>query len=112
MRKEIETTQKKVSYWQRHLQSWERSSLSQRDYCNANSLALSTFSYWRKKLGKNSADQPRFYPLAVVPDFSAVNEETTARLRLNLSRGRFQVEIQDDFSEQGLKRLIFTLEQL
>ena len=111
-REEIETAQKRVSYWHDHIQSWEQAGLSQRDYCKANSLALSTFSYWRKKLGKNSTTRPRFYPLAVVPDFSAGNKETTARLRLNFSKGRFQVEIQDDFSEPALQRLILTLEQL
>ena len=110
--KEIGFTQKKAAYWQDHIRSWEQSGLSRRCYCKAKSLALSTFSYWQLKINKNDADRPRFYPLAVLPDFSGVTKGKSKRLRLNVCEMRFQLEIPDDFSEPELKRLIFTLEQL
>jgi hypothetical protein len=107
-----EVTAKKKIFWQNHIESWQKSGLSQRDYCRSKSLALSTFAYWRGKIGKTGGEQPKFYPLAVLPDFTAMHQETTSAMRLNLCEQRFQVEIPDNFSEQALKRLIFTLTQL
>lgn len=106
------TEQKKQACWQEHIQSWEQSGLSQKTYCRAQSLALSTFGYWRRKINHRSKDRPRFYPLAVMPSPEKQTKAPCGGLRLIIGEKRFLVEIGNDFSEQTLKRLIVTLGQL
>lgn len=38
------------AFWQQHSLAWERSNISQREYCRQHKLRLSTFGYWRRKL--------------------------------------------------------------
>lgn len=109
---QVRTEQKKQACWQEHIQSWEQSGLSQEAYCKAQSLALSTFGYWRRKINHSSEDRPRFYPLAVMPSLEKQTKAPCGGLQLIIGEKRFLVEIGNDFSEQTLKRLIVTLEQL
>jgi hypothetical protein len=39
-----------ASYWQKHLEAWTQSNLSQKAYCIEYQLAPSTFYKWRRKL--------------------------------------------------------------
>lgn len=102
----------KKRYWQEHIQAWRQSGLSQANFCKARSLALSTFQYWRRKIGQGYNDSPRFYPLAVMPSIEALNQSSPGILRVILGDRRFVLEIGEDFSETTLKKLIVTLEQL
>jgi hypothetical protein len=40
----------KLSGWANHIACWQRSSLTQRDYCEEHGLALSTFQLYRRRL--------------------------------------------------------------
>lgn len=108
--KEAGEAQKKT-YWQEHIQAWGQSCVSQANFCKARSLALSTFQYWRSKIGQGGNDSPRFYPLTVKPSLEASNK-TPGVLRVILGDRRFVLEIGEEFSETTLKKLIITLEQL
>ncbi len=97
------------AYWQDHISSWQHSGQSQRWYCQDNELALSTFSYWKRKLGKTQ--QPtRFYPLTIQPDTITLKENQRSGLRLSLSDNRYQIELDSDFSSATLKKLLLILE--
>ena len=50
--------EKKVAYWSEHSGRWKASGLSQRQYCERESLALSTFDRWRRLLGKATGTEP------------------------------------------------------
>jgi len=39
-----------AAYWQEHINNWQQSQLSQKQYCERNNLGLSTFQKWKKKL--------------------------------------------------------------
>ena len=41
----------RARYWQRHLDRWERSGLSQAAFCRRHGLKPVTFSWWKRKLG-------------------------------------------------------------
>lgn len=41
--------------WQRHLDRWERSGLSQAEFCRRCGLKAVTFSWWKTKLGVGAA---------------------------------------------------------
>jgi hypothetical protein len=36
--------------WQEHIEAWERSGLTQKQYCREKGLKLPTFGLWRKRL--------------------------------------------------------------
>lgn len=112
MKNEKAEDAEKRTYWQGHIEAWVRSGLSQAHFCKARSLALSTFQYWRKKIGHSNPARPRFYPLAVMPSCGARNEVSPDVLRVVLGSRRFVLEIGDDFSEEVLKKVIIALEQL
>lgn len=106
------TAQEKRNCWQEHIQAWKQGGLSQVDFCKAKGLALSTFQYWRKKMDQESHHPPRFYPVTVMPEPQTDDKVVCVGLRLILGERRFLLEIGDNFSDQALKRLILTLEQL
>ncbi len=39
-----------AEFWERHIESWKKSSLSQKTYCHSQQIAPSSFYKWRKKL--------------------------------------------------------------
>jgi hypothetical protein len=45
----------RARYWQRHLDRWEQSGLSQAEFCRRRGLKAVTFSWWKKKLGAGAA---------------------------------------------------------
>jgi len=51
----INATQKnksKLEHWENAIHAWRQSGKSQVQYCEETGLNLSTFGYWRKKIGK------------------------------------------------------------
>ena len=107
------TNQKsKRGYWQRHITLWKRSGLSQRQYCQSHSLALSTFGYWNRKLRKPQPAAAHFYPLTVPPITAPGNNKSDSGLRLCFRDKKYQVDIAKEFSSTSLKKLISTLERL
>ena len=100
----------KRQYWQEHVECWKRSGLSQAEYCRLNSLQIKNFWYWKKQYNGKTAEQLRFFPLALVP--AKVTKSEPASLQLTLQEQRFRIEIGENFSPSVLKGLIMTLEQL
>jgi len=41
-----------AEYWQRHLEAWDRSDLTQREYCLANGLSVESLRRWRRRAQK------------------------------------------------------------
>jgi len=102
-----------------HIRSWRKSGLSQNAYSKRMGINISTFGYWKKKLGQpndtgakfvevtaNAASpNAHFLPALVEPGGNAVTG-----LRVELGAGRFKVEVPDGFNAETLSRLISTLE--
>jgi hypothetical protein len=47
---------KKVSFWQEHIEIWQVSGQSQKAYCTQHQLTYPTFNYWRRKLTHQSQE--------------------------------------------------------
>jgi hypothetical protein len=62
------TAEQKRQHWRTHIDLWQKTELTQNAYCLENSLAKSSFSYWRKKLSDTVDDQQpsKFIPFTVV----------------------------------------------
>lgn len=101
----------KKEFWRGHITAWKRSGLSQRKYCSHHSLALSSFTYWQRKIKHGKEERPRFYPLTVTPVTTNGNCMAAA-LSLFVQKERFRLEIPADFSPALLQKVIATLEQL
>lgn len=99
---------KKV-YWQQQIRNWKSSGLSQKQFCQRQSLALSTFSYWKRRIEKPAAEKIKFYPLSISPP---ITPPADSGLLLRIGRKRFAIEIKEEFSPTALKKLISALEQL
>lgn len=105
----------KAAYWQKHISCWRHGGMSQAQYCQKNMLALSTFTFWKKKLSQSIKTPSTFYPLTVVQDRSEHIDNQIipeSGIRLILAQGRFIIEMGKDFSPEALSRLINTLEKL
>lgn len=99
---------KKV-YWQQQIRNWKTSGLSQKQFCRRQSLALSTFSYWKRRIELPEAEITKFYPLSIPPP---ITPPADTGLLLLVDRKRFAIEIKEVFSPTALKKLITVLEQL
>ena len=105
-------TPEKERFWLDRIADWKASALSQQEYCRRNELALATFGYWRRKL-KPEESKPHFYPLALPPmTITQKQGGADGKLRLVLGADRFAIEVDDNFSEVALRRLVQALEQL
>jgi len=103
--------QNKQEFWQKHIRACENSCLSQREYCRRQSLALSTFGYWKRKIKRNSPEIPRFFPLTI-PTVVSSESGTDICIAFYLNEDRFRIEVGEDFSPRLLRKLVTTLEQL
>lgn len=76
--------------WAKHLADWQHCGQSQRAFCAERGLALSSFRWWRKRLGGAKAPESAaaFLPIALQaqqPGAAAVIEvELRSRTRLRL----------------------------
>lgn len=98
-----------TDYWKSKIQNWKASGLSQKQFCQRESLALSTFSYWKRKIERGTNSAVQFYPLTLASP-AAIQESTG--LLLLVCQKRFAIEIKEDFSQTTLTQLVSALEQL
>ncbi len=99
----------KQVYWQEQIRNWKASGLSQKQFCRRESLALSTFSYWKRRIEIREAQKVKFYPLSVPPP---ITHPADSGLLLHICQRRYAIEFKEEFSPAALKKLISALEQL
>jgi len=100
----------KSGFWWKHIEDCQRSHSTQKDYCNARGLALSTFCYWKKKLETGEQTTSHFYPLTVQQLPQQQSQPIDSGLLLELGKGKFRIGIAETFSAACLTKLIATLE--
>jgi len=91
---------KKQRYWQRHIEQWSQSGLSQAEYCRVRNLKIKSFTYFKSRLKKNLPVQFVQVPIEPVrvPSF----------LKLNVGSS-FQIDIPDGFSQNTLTQILQVL---
>ncbi len=101
--------------WRRHIQEWQNSGLSQRDYCERAGLALSTFTLWRGRLqARTASTAASMVPqkLEIVPVAKLSQVQDVAPLVLVLDSGRFRLEIPEGVHVNTLRNVVRALEEL
>jgi hypothetical protein len=103
LQRRTETAPDKAEYWHAHVDAWQRSGGSQRDYCDKRGLALSTFSLWRRRLAITPAT------MEIVPIHRAILSSSPAVV-IVLAGGRYRVEIGDCVRTETLRITLDVLE--
>ena len=96
-----------VRFWQAHVRALGGSGLSRREYCRRHHLSYHALTYWVRKLRPAG---PRVTPPALVEVPLPLVRGAGPVFRLHLGQGRL-LEIEPDFDEAGLGRLLGVLEQ-
>jgi len=101
-----------AAFWRQAVKRQEDSGRSQVGFCADEGLALSTFSYWRRKLaeeGQATLEQTSLVPIEVVPD--ALGEVTFGQVPFELVlRSGHLIRVPPNFNEAALARLVSVLE--
>ena len=77
-----------LDYWQKHLEAWDQSDLTQEAYCASHGLSTKSFYRWRRKQKDSIAPGQ---PLTLVP-VSVGGSSTQSIVRLH-SPGGWRIEL-------------------
>ncbi len=94
-------------FYQKHLDRWRQSQLSQKEYCQQNEIILHRFNYWKKRLADDQAG-PAFVPVPFVQNYPL---SATSKIELVITGG-FKIQVGPGFDSATLKQLIHTLRSL
>jgi len=92
---------KKQKYWQRHIEKWSQSGLSQAAYCREYKLKIKCFTYFKSRLKKKNLPV-QFVQVPVEP------VRAPSFLKLNIGSS-FQIDIPDGFSQNTLTQVLQVL---
>ncbi len=104
--------QSRKQSWQKQIESWEESKLTQAEYCRSNGFKTSKFLYWKTKLRKSQKSNISFFQIPVQStNESKLAESSSSHIRIIIC-DRFQVEIGSAFDPGTVHNLIYILERL
>ena len=55
----------KKSFWQQHIQNWDKSKLPQKVYCQQNNISFASFGYWRTRLNRLNKPAQKLIPVTL-----------------------------------------------
>ncbi len=76
------TSENKYDFWQRHIEGWQQSKLSQKAYCRQQDLSFASFGYWRTRLNRKAETRSKFIPVKLAAGASSVVVFLPVGLRL------------------------------
>ena len=102
--------QERRRFWQAHVKDLADSGLSRREYCRRHRLAYHALTYWVRKQGASNTAVAQLSLVEVpLPHRQSLRLGGSA-FRLYLQRGHL-LEIDADFDQDALHRLLTVLEQ-
>lgn len=60
------TSEQKRSFWQKHIEDWQQSKLTQPKYCEQHNLSFAQFGYWRTQLNRKDTAKSKWVPVSLV----------------------------------------------
>ncbi len=97
-----------AAFWKAHVKAWQDSGLSRAEYCRRYKLSYDGLTYWYGKVREADSNSGVG---AIVPVLSVQAPERRSRSPLRIRfRQHFTIEIDDEFDEAVLRRLIAALE--
>jgi hypothetical protein len=105
-----ELNKERREFWTTHIKAWEKSGITQVEYCRRHQLSRHRFTYWRCK-GNKKSGSVTFMPVFQSPMQACPTTNQTIPIRLVIS-DRYRLEISDGFSPHTLEQLLHTLERV
>jgi len=104
----------RARYWADQVAGWQRSGLSQAEFCRQQGLKGGTFAWWKRQLGKRGGQRPnrRGRPAKASERFVEVRLaglSSASAYEVVLARGR-SIRVPSQFDPQILSRLITAVE--
>jgi len=113
MERKGKQSRSKARFWSAHFLAWQKSGLSQREYCSRCNLRLSTFSWWRRKLRQKEMASLALIPVALPDRPEEIENGRPIPTGLSLVVGRrCRIEIGTGFHAGTFARLISVLEDM
>lgn len=72
----------KKAYWEKHLEKWQASGLTQQKYCQQENINLTTFTWWRSKRLKDKAQPSLTFIPALIKEKAPVPSHTDIQIVL------------------------------
>lgn len=107
------------AYWQRHIEKQKKSGTTQTAYCLDQRIKKTTFQYWKYRI-KREGNSRSLVPVMITSDvdtrsfdINKIPEQGVSSTGIHLSiKGRFIMELEEQFSASALSKLIGILEAL
>jgi len=99
-------------FWLAHMKALLKSGYSRAEYCRLNNLSYHALAYWQKRIGTEVEPEmtSSIVPVAQIPAQQISLQTTTAPSFTVDLKGRFKIEVAENFSSSMLIQLINTLE--
>ena len=95
-------------FWEKHVSAWNKTELSQADYCRLNKISRSSFHYWKNRIVPSG-------PLALV-EIPVVSPAPVSishcSAQICVVVDRYRVEIRKGFDPEELERVLGVLGRL
>lgn len=101
--------QSKQAFWNRHIETWQQSGLTQVDYCQKHDLNKHTFLYWKAKWNKSEMTRP-LLPVSILNEIHSTTSPVSSGISISISKG-LEVTLDVGFDSETLSRLIDVLER-
>ena len=75
----------KAQFWQDQIESWSKSGVTQRRYCEDNKLSFSSFTYWRGKQQVKKTAANKWLPIKVTAPSSTISVILPGNIRLEVA---------------------------
>lgn len=100
----------KRQFWERQIQQWKDSGLTQTEFCRLHGLKSHQLTYWKKRF------QPEQAPVSLVelnwkPTFQTAPCPKTSPLRLIVNE-QFRIDVDRGFDPATLQQLVLSLRPL
>lgn len=100
----------KRRFWKQHIDSWQKSGLTQAEYCRRLQLKVHQMAYWKKQFCHSQA-KTEFVPVPLTPLMATKPLPAAGKLRIVLSNG-LKVEVTTGFDPQLLCQVVVALRGL
>lgn len=91
----------KHQFWQKHFNSWEESNLSQKKYCDENSVSYWSFKTWYAKIKPEVKTKTKNF-IKLNPE--KITNTYTGKIEIIIS-DRIKISVDESISENNLKKI-------
>lgn len=110
----------RLRFWSSHVENYEKTPLTRREYCQRHNLSYHSFTYWRRELKKEGLlKEPEvsvceeFVRLdSGQMDLSRMFSGSDSGYSIRLKRRDYSVELNNEFSPIALRDLLSVLDQM